>query len=446
LAYFCFIGYAFLIHRNGPIKILEIMKILLKSARITDVESPHNNTSKDILISNGRIENIATSITDSDAMPLSIPELHVSQGWVDFKSAFFDPGFEERGGLTQGLDDAALGGFTHVGVLPSDHPSTDTKLAIEYKRRMADGHCVQLHPIGAITKQQKGTELADLFEMFQAGATWFSDDQHPINEGILTRALLYSRDFCGKIMFTPRSTNFVLDAQVNEGMGSTRTGLKGDPSLDERLQVIKAIEIATYTQCALHITGISSKESIAPIQQAKAAGLPITCDVHLMNLCFTEQEILDFDTRYKVLPVLRAASDRVALIQALAHGVIDGVVTDHRPYVLDDKQVAFDEAAFGAPQLLTAYAALLKNTGLSSDQLVEQLSIKNRTLFGIPSNPIQIGAVADLTCYSPTLSWELDSSSRDKACNPFAGKTLNGRAIGIINKGIVMLNHPEHVG
>jgi len=422
------------------------MKILLKSARITDVESPHNNTSKDILISNGRIENIATSITDSDAMPLSIPELHVSQGWVDFKSAFFDPGFEERGGLTQGLDDAALGGFTHVGVLPSDHPSTDTKLAIEYKRRMADGHCVQLHPIGAITKQQKGTELADLFEMFQAGATWFSDDQHPINEGILTRALLYSRDFCGKIMFTPRSTNFVLDAQVNEGMGSTRTGLKGDPSLDERLQVIKAIEIATYTQCALHITGISSKESITPIQQAKAAGLPITCDVHLMNLCFTEQEILDFDTRFKVLPVLRAASDRVALIQALAHGVIDGVVTDHRPYVLDDKQVAFDEAAFGAPQLLTAYAALLKKTGLSSDQLVEQLSIKNRTLFGIPSNPIQIGAVADLTCYSPTLSWELDSSSRDKACNPFAGKTLNGRAIGIINKGIVMLNHPEHVG
>ena len=422
------------------------MKILLKSARITDVESPHNNTSKDILISNGRIENIATSITDSDAMPLNIPELHVSQGWVDFKSAFFDPGFEERGGLTQGLDDAALGGFTHVGVLPSDHPSTDTKLAIEYKRRMADGHCVQLHPIGAITKQQKGTELADLFEMFQAGATWFSDDQHPINEGILTRALLYSRDFCGKIMFTPRSTNFVLDAQVNEGMGSTRTGLKGDPSLDERLQVIKAIEIATYTQCALHITGISSKESITPIQQAKAAGLPITCDVHLMNLCFTEQEILDFDTRFKVLPVLRAASDRVALIQALAHGVIDGVVTDHRPYVLDDKQVAFDEAAFGAPQLLTAYAALLKNTGLSSDQLVEQLSIKNRTLFGIPSNPIQIGAVADLTCYSPTLSWELDSSSRDKACNPFAGKTLNGRAIGIINKGIVMLNHPEHVG
>lgn len=422
------------------------MKVLIKSARITDLESPHNNTSKDILISNGHIENIATSISDPDALVLSLPELHVSQGWVDFKAAFFDPGFEERGGLPQGLDDAALGGFTHVGVLPSDNPSTDTKLAIEYKKRMAEGHCVKLHPIGAITKQQKGTELAELFEMTQAGATWFSDDQYQVNEGILTRALLYSRDFSGKIIFTPRSTNFALDAQVNEGMGSTRTGLKGDPSLDERLQVIKAIEIASYTGSALHISGISSKDSIAPIQQAKAAGLPITCDVHVMNLCFTEQQILDFDTRFKVLPVLRAEEDRTALIHALSQGIIDGIVTDHRPYVLDDKQVAFDEAAFGAPQLQTAYAALLKYTGLSSDVLVKQLSINNRILFGIASNPIQVGAAADLTCYTPNMSWNVDSSSRDKACNPFAGETLNGRAIGVINKGIVMLNHPEHVG
>jgi dihydroorotase len=165
-----------------------------------------------------------------------------------------------------------------------------------------------------------------------------------------------------------------------------------------------------------------------------------------MNLCFTEQQILDFDTRFKVLPVLRAEEDRLALIKALSQGIIDGIVTDHRPFVLDDKQVAFDEAEFGAPQLLTAYAALLKNTGLSSDLLVEQLSIKNRALFGIASNPIQIGAAADLTCYTPNLAWELNASSRDKACNPFAGETLHGRAIGIINKGIVMLNQLEHVG
>jgi dihydroorotase len=215
--------------------------------------------------------------------------------------------------------------------------------------------------------------------------------------------------------------------------------------LDERIQVIKAIEIATYTQTAVHLSGISTKESLAPIQAAKKAGLPITCDVHVMNLCFTEQEILDFDTRYKVLPVLRTEADRLALIHGLTHGIIDAVVTDHRPFVLDDKQVAFDEANFGAPQLQTAYAAMLKHTGLSSDALVEQLSIKNRSLFGLPSNPIQLGATADLTFYVPGLAWEVDKSSRAQACNPFAGQTLIGRAIGIVNNGIVMLNEPGHV-
>jgi len=181
------------------------MKILIKSARITDPQSPHNNTSKDILISNGIIENIATSITDPGAIIINIQELHVSQGWVDFKTTFYDPGHEERGGILQGLDDLALGGFTHVGVLPTNSPTTDDKTGIEYKIRMADGHCVKLHPIGAVTKKQEGKELAALYEMFLAGARWFSDDEHPLNEGILYRALLYARDFKGRIIVSPRT-------------------------------------------------------------------------------------------------------------------------------------------------------------------------------------------------------------------------------------------------
>lgn len=421
------------------------MKILLKSARITDVDSPHNNTSKDILISNGKIENIATSINDPEALLLNIPTLHVSQGWVDYKAALYDPGIEERGGITKGLDDAALGGFTHLGVLPSDSPATDNKTAIEYKLKMATGHCVEIHPIGSISKNQTGKELSEMFEMHLAGTFWFTDDQHPINEGVLTRALLYSRDFNGRIIVNPRSNNFTYEAQVNEGIGSTLTGLKGDLALDERLQVIKAIEIASYTQSAVHLSGISSKESLAPIQAAKKASLSVTCDVHVMNLCFTEQQILDFDTRFKVLPVLRTEVDRLALIDALNQGIIDGVVTDHRAYVLDDKQVAFNESLFGAHQLQTAYAAMLKHTSLSSDVLVEILSIKNRSLFGIASNPIQIGSTADLTCYLPNLQWEVDNSSQSDACNPFAGDMLIGRPIGIINNGIAMLNEPKNV-
>ena len=421
------------------------MKILIKSARITDPQSPHNNTSKDILISNGIIENIATSITDPGAIIINIQELHVSQGWVDFKTTFYDPGHEERGGILQGLDDLALGGFTHVGVLPTNSPTTDDKTGIEYKIRMADGHCVKLHPIGAVTKKQEGKELAALYEMFLAGARWFSDDEHPLNEGILYRALLYARDFKGRIIVSPRTNNFVKDAQVNEGIGSTRTGLKGAAAIDEHVAIMKALEIAKYTESAIHFNGISSANSISLLSKAKAEVMNITADVHLMNICFNEEAILDFDTRFKVRPVLRSETDRVALVQALEKGIIDSLVLDHRPFVADDKQVTFDEAEFGAPQATTAYSALLKHSGLTNDRIIELLSIKNRETFGIPSNPIQIGSSADLTCYTPALTWSLPDSMNDKACNPFANASLKGRAVAVINNGIAMLNLPENV-
>ena len=421
------------------------MKILIKSARITDNQSPHNNTSKDILISNGIIENIGTSITEPDAVLISAQELHVSQGWVDFKSAFYDPGHEERGGIQKGLDDLALGGFTHVGVLPTNSPTTDDKTSVEYKARLANGHCVTLHPIGAVSKKQEGKELAALFEMSQAGTQWFSDDEQPLNEGLLTRALLYSRDFNGRIIVSPRTKNFVMGAQVNEGLGSTRTGLKGAPAVDERVAILKGIEIAKYTDCPIHFNGISSASSLPLLSQAKTEGIKISADVHLMNVCFTEDQILDFDTRFKVSPVLREEADRLALAQALDKELIDALVLDHRPYVVDDKQVTFDEAEFGAPQATTAYPALLTKSGLSNDRIVHLLSIRNRETFGIKTNPIQIGSIADLTCYSPSIEWQLPTSINDNACNPFASTLLKGRAIAVINNGIAMINLHENV-
>jgi dihydroorotase len=421
------------------------MKILIKSARITDIESPHHLTSKDILIADGIIVNIATSITEPDAVQISAPALHVSQGWVDFKAAFYDPGNEERGGISKGLDDAALGGFTHVGVLPTNIPTTDNKTGVDYKMAAANGHCVQLHPIGAITKDQQGKSLAELYEMFQSGAKWFCDDQHPISSGILTRALLYTRDFKGKIIFIPRSNDFVKDAMVNEGLASTKTGLKGHPYIDERIELQKALEIVRYTNAPLHVSGISSLESLYLIKDAKQSGLPVTCDVHYMNLCFNENEVLNFDSRYKVLPVLRTEHDRKALVSALENGIIDGIVSDHRPFVSDDKQVAFDEAQFGAPQLTSGYSALLQYAGLGHDKIIEVLSNKNRALFGIESRPIQVGNKADITCYSPEELWQLDDRLTERSCNPLSGKTLKGRSLAIIHQGIAMLNIPENV-
>lgn len=421
------------------------MKILLKSARITDIQSPHNNTSKDILIEDGFIVNMATSIEDPEAIKVSAPELHVSQGWVDFKAAYYDPGHEERGGLIKGLDDAAMGGFTHVGVLPTNSPVTDNKAGIEYKLRMAENHCVQLHPLGAISKKQEGKELAEMYDMHLCGTRWFSDDQVTTSESVLTRALLYSKDFKGRIIFSARSHQFVNDGQVNEGLASTYTGLKGDPSLDEKLQLFKAIEIAKYTDCPLHVTGISSQSSLALIEEAKKSEVKITTDVHVMNLIFNESSVYEFDTRFKTLPVLRSEEDRLALWTALEKGLIDSIVSDHRPFIKDDKAVAFDEAYAGAPQQVTLFGAMGASRKINTDKLVEILSVRNREVFEIDSHPIQVGSFADLTLYSPALTWQLDSNNSENEYNPFQNKELKGKSLGIVRGNKFIINQEDLV-
>lgn len=419
------------------------MKILLKAVRITDIKSPHHNSSKDILIEHGAIQKIATSIDPSDATVIAIPQLHVSQGWVDFKCRFNDPGSDEGGGIMAGLDAAAFGGFTHVGVLPSDHPVTDTRSGIEYKLRMASQHAVQLHPIGALSKGIKGQSLAEMADMREAGAHWFSDNQ-PNQNRLLIQALLYSRDIYARVIVSTHSTDYSTAAQVHEGMASTFTGLTGHPSFDEKIQVLKAIEIAKYTEVPVHISGISTRECLPIIAAAKNEGIRISCDVHLMNLCCTEEHVMNFDTRFKVQPVLRTEEDRIALVQALRSGVIDAVVSDHHAVIVDQKRVPFDEAEFGSIQLPTAFSALKKFTGLSSDQVVELLSVRNRVTFDIEMNPIDLNSRADLTLYLPNEILET-TLPFSKELSPFMEHALEGKAVGIIHGQRCILNN-EYLG
>jgi dihydroorotase len=295
--------------------------------------------------------------------------------------------------------------------------------------------------MGSITKGMNGNELAELHDMMQAGVRLFSDDTHSLNAGMLHRVMLYAKNVGAKVCLTIRDEYLAKNAVVNEGNASTRTGMKADPSISEVLQLEKIIRLLEYTESSAHISGVSCKESIDLIKNAKKKGISITCDVNLMNVIFTEDDVLNFDNLMKVLPVLRTKEDKTQIIAALEEGVIDVIASDHRPVDAEEKELEFDHAAFGCFQLQTVFSALNTYTNIPLETLINLLSARPRSVGEIETSSINIGQKADLTLFDPIVKniFSKDTLVSRHAYSPFLNKSLNGKVVGIIRGADFML-------
>ena len=337
--------------------------LLLKNARLFDGLAFREGP-VDILIAEGRIARIAPLLADVDgARVIDVEGKIVSPGLIDLHAHFRDPGQEWREDLISGSRAAAAGGFTTAVAMPNTDPAVDVAPLISYvieKASRAGG--ARILPAGAATKGRKGKEMAEMATMAEAGAVFFTDDGAPLSDGgLLRRILLYSRDIGVRIMEHPEEPSLTAGGQVNEGRCSSLSGLKGWPASGEIVDVARGIALVREAAAPLHFTHVSTAGALDLIRQAKAEGLPVSCDVTPHHLTLTEEAVLEsaFDAVFKVNPPLRSESDREALWLALADGTVDAIATDHAPYHEDEKDLPFQEASFGIASLECAVAVVL---------------------------------------------------------------------------------------
>ncbi|MBC5841027.1 MAG: dihydroorotase [Flavobacteriaceae bacterium] len=416
------------------------MNIILRSAKVISSQSPFHNKTVDILIANGLIKKIAASITNEEKIEeITLENLHVSEGWFDSSVSLGEPGFEDRETIANGLLVAAKSGFSAIALQPNSFPVIDNQSQVNFVRNKSLGFATQLYPIGTLTKEAAGHDMAELFDMTKAGAIAFGDYNKSIaNANLLKIALQYVQDFDSLVITFPQDEKIRGNGVANEGIVSTGLGLKGIPNLAEELQIARNLFLLEYTGGKLHIPTISTAKSVALIKEAKAKGLNVSCSVSVHHLALTDEKLEGFDTRFKVAPPLRTEVDRQALLEGILDDTIDMITSDHNPIDIEHKKMEFDMAKNGTIGLESAFGVLM--TILPLEKIIEKLTV-GKEVFKIERDIIQEGSKVNMTLFSPEGSGVFTKASiLSKSKNSaFLGQKTSGKVYGVINQGKITL-------
>jgi dihydroorotase len=414
------------------------MQVLIHQARVCDKRSGFHDKVVDILIEDGIIKDIAASLNVKADQVIEAEGLCVSPGWVDIIADYSEPGYEHKETIATGLKAAAAGGFTHVLLAPNTKPAISTKSVVEFVQQKAQGSAVSLHPLGAVSQDIEGKNLAEMLDMHSHGAVAFTDGWKPVqNAQLMLKALEYVKAFDGTIIQIPADASLSAGGLMHESFISTKLGMPGIPALAETILLHRDIELLRYTGSRLHVNGISTATGVDMIRAAKAEGLHITCSVTPYHLVLNDEALETYSSMYKVMPPLRSEADRLALVAGVLDGTIDAITSHHRPHEWDAKTKEFEYASDGMNIQEVAFSIALQ--AINPDRLTAALTA-GRAIFGLGTTHIDKGSAADITLFTTAGKWTMENMQSAARNNPFIGKELNGKVIGIINNRHIHLN------
>ncbi len=401
-----------------------------------------------MLIEGGTITRVAAGLAAGVGPGVRVIDLRgkwVMPGLIDLHTHLREPGHEYKEDIATGTRAAAAGGFTAVCAMPNTTPPNDSRAVTELiVQRARQVGVVRVYPVGAISKGLLGETLAEMGELQESGCVAVSDDGRPVmNAELMRRAMEYARTFGLTIVQHCEDLSLSAGGAMNEGPVATRAGIRAQPGSAESAMVARDLELCALTGARYHVAHVSSAESVRLIREAKSRGLPVTCEVTPHHLTLTDEACAHYDTSAKCNPPLRTAADIEALCAALGDGTIDAVATDHAPHSAVEKEVEFEQAAFGMIGLETAVPlvlALVRAGTLSPADFVARLSAGPARVFGLPGGSLADGSPADVTVVDPELDWTCDGRAlRSRSHNtPFSGRPLRGRvALTVVGGSIV---------
>lgn len=427
------------------------MNILIKDGRVID-PSQGIDEMRNLFIEDGKIKDYPLNTEELERDPnvqvISASGKIVSPGFIDMHVHLREPGFEHKETIRTGCAAAAAGGFTSVVCMPNTNPVNDNASVTEYilLKARTDG-VVNVFPVGAITKGQKGETLAEIGEMWEAGCVAISDDGRPVmNSKIMRYAMEYAKAFGIPVISHAEDINLSSGGVMNEGFISSMLGLRGIPNASEEVIVARDITLAELTGAHIHIAHVSTSGAVRLIRDAKRRGVDVTAEATPHHFTLTDKAVLGYDTNVKVNPPVRTKEDMEAIREGLQDGTIDVIATDHAPHTEDEKKVEFDLAPFGISGLETALPLALKlveDGVLTLPEMIGKLTFVPAQIIKSTRGTLKIGAIADVVVFDPNRVITVDREKfRSKGKNtPFHGWKLSGCVLYTIVGGKVVFSN-----